>query len=149
MAIKRTSHAVYDTAYHMVWCPKYRKNIIKGYLRVLVGRLFRKIANDRDWEIMEMEVGADHVHIFISFPPRDSISRVVAILKAKSAGIIFRECEWVKKYYWGKHFWEAGYFVRTVGDKMTKEVIEKYIKRHQDKRDIMGSSDGQLTFFDQ
>ena len=135
MELKRTSHAVYDTKYHLVWTPKYRKWIMKGEIRTRVQEIFEEISKNHEFEIDTLEVSEEHVHIFLSFPPRYSISRVVAMLKSISASMIFREYPGVKKQLWGGEFWEDGYFVRTVGDKVTAEVIRKYIEyhRHQEK----------------
>ena len=77
-----------------------------------------------------MEIAEEHVHIFLSFPPRYSISKVVGILKCISASVIFSEHPEVKQELWGGEFWEDGYFVRTVGDKVTSDVIRNYIKYH-------------------
>lgn len=131
MELKRTSHAVYDTKYHLVWTPKYRKWILRGDIRTKVEEIFQEIAGNHDFEIDTLEVAQDHVHIFLSFPPRYSISRVVGMLKSISASVIFREHPEVKRELWGGEFWEDGYFVRTVGDKVTAEVIRKYIKYHR------------------
>ena len=131
MELKRTSHAVYDTKYHFVWTPKYRKWILRGDIRTKVEEIFREIAGNHDFEIDTLEVAQDHVHIFLSFPPRYSISRVVGMLKSISASVIFREHPEVKRELWGGEFWEDGYFARTVGDKVTAEVIRKYIKYHR------------------
>ena len=131
MGLKRTSHAVYDTQYHLVWTPKYRKWIMRGDIRTKVEGIFQEIARNHDIEIDTLEVAQDHVHIFLSFPPRYSISRVVGMLKSISASVIFREHPEVKRELWGGEFWEDGYFVRTVGDKVTAEVIGKYIKYHR------------------
>ena len=81
-----------------------------------------------------MEVARDHVHIFLSFPPRYSIARVVGMLKSISASEIFDEFPAVKKQLWGGEFWEDGYFARTVGDKVTSEEIKKYIQHHRDPK---------------
>ena len=78
-----------------------------------------------------MEVAEDHVHLFVSFPPRMSISSVVGKLKSISASVIFREHPEVKRELWGGHFWQTGYFVRTSGDQVTAEVIRNYIKDHR------------------
>jgi putative transposase len=131
MGLKRTPHAVYDTKYHLVWTPKYRKWILRGDIRERVKQIFEEIAATHSFEIDTMEVANDHVHIFLSFPPRYSISKVVGMLKSISAGVIFREHPEVKKHLWGGEFWEDGYFVRTVGDKVTAEVIRKYIGYHR------------------
>lgn len=63
-----TSHAVYDTKYHLVWAPKYRKWILRGDVRERARELFVEIAGRHDIEIDTMEVASDHVHLFVSFP---------------------------------------------------------------------------------
>ena len=125
------SHAVYDTRYHLVWTPKYRKWILDGQVRDAVKELFKEILAARDCEVIEMEIAGDHVHIFASIPPRYSVGEMVRVLKSVSAKEIFRRHPRVKKELWGGEFWEDGYFVRTVGDKVTSETIKKYIEYHQ------------------
>ena len=144
MELKRTSHAVYDTKYHLVWTPKYRKWILKGDIRKRVQEIFEEISKNHEFEIDTLEVSEEHVHIFLSFPPRYSISRVVGMMKSISASVIFKEYPEVKQELCGGEFWEDGYFVRTVGDKVTAEVIRKYIKYHREQE----KSPNQLDLFD-
>ena len=106
-----------------------------------VEELFREIAQAHDVTIEELEVSVDHVHIFCSFPPRYSISQVVGRLKSESAWAVFREFPRVKRQLWGGELWEDGCFARTVGDKVTAEVIRQYIRRHHEE------SDPQLDLF--
>ena len=112
MELKRTSHAVYDTKYHLVWTPKYRKWVLRGDVREEVGRVFVEISTNHGFEIDTMEIVVDHVHIFVSFPPRYSIARVVGMLKSISASVIFEKHPEVKRELWGGEFWEDGYFAR-------------------------------------
>ena len=86
-----------------------------GPFRNRVGELFKEIAEHHGFEIEEMEIAVDHVHIFLSFPPRYSIGKVVGMVKSISANEIFEEFPKVKKELWGGEFWEDGYFARTVG----------------------------------
>ena len=144
MELKRTSHAVYDTKYHLVWTPEYRKWILKGDIRKRVQEVFEEISKNHEFDIDMLEVSEEHVHIFLSFPPRYSISRVVGMIKSISASVIFKEYPEVKQELWGGEFWEDGYFVRTVGDKVTAEVIRKYIKYHREQE----KSPNQLDLFD-
>ena len=131
MPVKRTSHTVYDAKYHLVWAPKYRKWILRDDIQRRVGEIFREIAATHDIEIDTMEIARDHVHLFVSFPPRESIARVVGKFKSISASVIFREYPEVKRELWGGHFWQVGYFARTVGDAVTADVIRRYIEYHQ------------------
>ncbi len=103
--------------------------------------LFREVGEAYDIAIEEMGVSEDHVHIFCSFPPRYAISDVVSRLKSISARAVFKEYPRVKRTLWGGELWEDGYFARTVGDKVTAEVIRQYIRRHKDE------SDPQLKLF--
>ena len=133
MELKRTSHAVYDTKYHLVWTPKYRKWVLRGDVREEVGRVFEEISANHGFEIDTMEIAVDHVHIFVSFPPRYSIARVVGMLKSISASVIFEKHPEVKRELWGGEFWEGGYFARTVGDRVTAETIRKYIEYYHEE----------------
>ena len=133
MGIKRTSHSVYDTSYHLVWCPKYRKKIFKREeIRERAKQLIGEISEEYGFEIIEQEVAEEHVHILLSFPPKRSIGEVVRIIKSISARELFREYPSLKKSLWGGELWEDGYFARTVGDRMTREVIERYIEHHHE-----------------
>ena len=135
MVWRRAAHSAYDTAYHLVWSPKYRKGILTGALAKRVEELFREIGEAHDITIEEMEVSVDHVHIFCSFPPRYAIAQVVGRLKSLSARAVFKEFPSIKRRLWGGELWEDGYFVRTVGDKVTAEVIRQYIRRHKEEPD--------------
>ena len=91
MALRRTPHAVYDTQYHLVWSPKYRKAILQGAIAKRVEELLHEIAQAYDITIEEMQVSVDHGHVFCSSPPRLSIAQVVTCLKSLSARTIFKE----------------------------------------------------------
>ena len=142
MVLRRTSHAVYESGYHLVWCPKYRKKILVGDIRPRVKELFLEIAAHFDFEIEKCEVAEDHIHLLISFPPRYSVSKVVGILKSISGSKVFKEFPQIKEKLWGGHLWEQGYFFRTVGEHVTDDVIRKYIQEHS-------FSHEQLKMFDE
>ena len=133
MALKRTSHSVYETRYHLVWCPKRRRDVFRNAeVRERAEQLFREICEEYDLDLIELEVAPDHVHVMLSFPPKRSIGEVVRILKSLSARQLFGEFPWLRRRLWSGEMWNDGYFARTVGDRMTSEVIEKYIRHHRD-----------------
>ena len=132
--IKRTSHAVYDLKYHMVWIPKYRKMMLRGELAKRLKMTFQEISERYEFEIDTMEVKDDHVHLFLSAPPRYSPAEIVQMIKSISAKMVFKQFPEVKKQLWGGEFWSDGYFVRSVGDKVTSDVIRHYIKYQQQEQ---------------
>ena len=144
MVLRRTPHAVYDTLYHLVWSPKYRRDVWQGEVQQRVRELCVDIAEQYDITIEEMEVSPDHVHIFCSFPPRYSIAQVVTRFKSWSARAIFRAFPRVKRRLWGGELWEDGYCARTVGDKVTAEVIRRYIQQHR----LEKTGDAHLSLFE-
>ena len=117
----------------MVWCPRYRKKVFEPQpIRERAEQLIHRICEEFDFEIIEMGVETEHVHILVSFPPKRSIGEVVRIIKSISARKLFREFPSLKRKLWAGELWEDGYFARTVGDRMTRDVIEKYIEQHRD-----------------
>ena len=96
--------------------------------------ILTKIAKRYDINIDTLEVMPDHVHLFASVPPKYSPSKVVQIMKSISARKLFERHPEVREELWGGALWAEGYFVRSVGDKVTKKVIKRYIKsQHEDQ----------------
>jgi len=99
-SVKRAKHAVYDTKYHLVWIPKYRKRIFN-----------KEIAEEFEFEIDTMEVMRDYVNVFLSAPPRYSPARIVQIMKSISAKQVFRRFPHQQDILWKRELWSDGYFV--------------------------------------
>ena len=144
MVLRRTPHAVYDTLYHLVWSPKYRRDVLQGPIQQRVRALCAAMAEQYDITIAEREGSPEQVHIFCSFPPRYAMAQVVTRLKSWSARAILRECLQRKRRLWGGELWEDGSFVRTVGAKGTAEVIRRSIQHHR----IAKAGDSQLILFE-
>ena len=143
MGIRRTKHAVYDLKYHIVWIPKYRKDILDKEVSDYSKATFNKIAEEYGLRIDTMEVMEDHVHIFIEAPPKYSTARVVQIMKSISAREIFKKFPELKEQLWAGELWNDGYFVRSVGDEVTADIIRKYIEYQAHEDDSI-----QLNMFD-
>ena len=127
--IRKTSHARYDLWYHIAWSTKYRKKIFTDKRMVQSTKeLFREVAMHYDIEPKGVEVLPDHIHLLVSAPPRIAPSQVVQILKSVSTKRLFEKYKWLEGKYWGGEIWAGGYFVRSVGERITKAAIEKYLK---------------------
>ncbi len=134
MGIRRTKHTVYDLKYHLVWIPKYRKHILDKEVSDYIKVIFDMIAEEYEFRIDTMGVMEDHVHVFVEVPPRYSPARVVQIMKSISAREVFSKFPNLRKQLWAGELWNDGYFVRSVGDEVTADVIRKYIEyqTHED-----------------
>ena len=130
---KKLSHVIYYHVYHIVWTPKYRYKILKGPLKEFLKDQLKSLCQWKGYEILELNIQEDHIHIILSVPPKISISKVMGILKGKTAIKIFKSFPVLKKKpYWGNHFWSRGYCSSTVG--LDEEKIRKYVK-YQEKQE--------------
>ena len=128
MDIRRTKHAVFDIKYHLVWIPKYRKHILVGKVAQYTKEVLERIAEEYGMWVDTMEVMEDHVHVFLEAPPSYSPAEVVQIMKSISAREVFKKFPRLRKQFWSRELWSDGYFVRSVGDRVTSEVIRRYIE---------------------
>mgnify|MGYP002551359028 FL=1 len=124
--ISSLSHSKWRCQYHIVFSPKYRRKEIYGKIKVDIGKMLRKLCEQKGIEIIEAELCPDHIHMLVSIPPKYSVSQVVGYLKGKSALMIFDKYANLKYRYGNRHFWCRGYYVDTVG--RNKKAIEEYIK---------------------
>jgi putative transposase len=131
MREQHTKHVTYKIAYHFVWCPKCRKRILVGKVAQFVEAEIRRLCEENQWEIGALHVQEDHVHLFLSAPPRIAPSLIANTLKGITARQVFKQFPEVKKQVWGGSFWSRSFYVGTVGE-MTEETVKKYIELGQD-----------------
>lgn len=120
------SHSKWNCKYHIVFAPKYRRQIIYGKIYKDIGIILRKLCEQKGVEIHEAEFCKDHVHMLVSIPPKLSVAQFMGYLKGKSSLMIFDRHANLKYKYGNRHFWCRGYYVDTVG--RNRKVIEEYIK---------------------
>lgn len=124
--IKSTAHSKYRCQYHIVFAPKYRRQVMYGQIKKDVGEIIRKLCDQKGVEIIEAEACKDHIHLLVSIPPHLSVSQFMGYLKGKSSLMIFDRHANLKYKYGERKFWCRGYYVDTVG--RNKRVISEYIK---------------------
>ena len=126
------AHTKWNCKYHIVFAPKYRRQVIYGKIKADIGKMLRKLCEYKQIEILEAEACKDHIHMLISVPPKYSISQIMGYLKGKSSLMIFEEYANLKYKYGNRHFWCRGFYVDTVG--RNKKAIAEYIKNqlHED-----------------
>ena len=127
------AHTKWNCKYHIVFAPKYRRQVIYGKIKADIGKMLRKLCEYKQIEILEAEACKDHIHMLISVPPKYSISQIMGYLKGKSSLMIFEKYANLKYKYGNRHFWCRGFYVDTVG--RNKKAIAEYIRNqlHEDK----------------
>lgn len=120
------AHTKWNCKYHIVFAPKYRRQIIYGKIKREVGKILRTLCERKGVEIVEAELCPDHIHMLVSIPPKLSVSEFMGYLKGKSSLMIFDRFANLKYKYGNRKFWCRGYYVDTVG--RNKKRIEEYIR---------------------
>ena len=109
---RKSSHAIWDVKYHMVWITKYRHKVLRGEIAVRTRDLLWQICEGREEVIVQGSVSPDHVHMLLSVPPQLAAAKLVQYMKGRSRRILQDEFPQLKKRYWGQHLWARGTFAR-------------------------------------
>ena len=121
--IKSLSHSKWRCKYHLVFAPKYRRQVIYGQIKSDIGNILRKLCEQKGVEIIEAHACVDHIHMLVAIPPNLSVSQFVGFLKGKSSLMIFDRHANLKYKYGNRHLWCRGYYVDKVG-RNTRAIAE-------------------------
>ena len=128
--LRHTSGCVYQTAYHIVWRPVYRRDVLKEPVKSTLENLLHAIAHQHGMEILAVDVQPDHVHLFVSFPPALSISNAVKLLKGISARQLRLAFPELKKRTRSARLWAPSFYVGTAGH-VSADTIKQYIEAQE------------------
>ena len=125
------AHTKHRHMYHIVWIPKYRRKVLRKKIAKRIEELLRECALINRWEIHELNIQVDHVHMLVQLKPNINVSKAVQLFKGGSSKVIREEFPDLKEFLWGDGFWADGYFSETVG-KVNMSVIREHIKSIRD-----------------
>ena len=143
--VKSLSHSKWRCKYHIVFAPKYRRQIVYGQLKVDIGKILRSLCERKGVNIISAECCPDHIHMLVEIPPHMSVSSFMGYLKSKSSLMIFDRHANLKYKYGNRHFWCRGYYVDTV--EKNEKAIREYID-NQLQEDIMADQLSLKEFVD-
>jgi putative transposase len=127
--LEKARTCAFQANYHLIWATKYRRKVLLGSVEVRLVEVLKTIADQCGFQLLAAKVhDGDHVHVFVSAPPKMCIPEMVCALKCNSAKVLFGEFAQIKLQLWGGHLWSEGYAVRTAGV-VTSAKIEEYINR--------------------
>jgi putative transposase len=119
-------NCLYQTAYHVIWCPKYR-DVLTGPVAAEVGTLLEAVCCERGWRVISKQIQPDHIHLFVSIPPAIAVADAVKVLKGVSARHLFQTFPALKRRRDG-HLWSPSYYVGTAGT-LSAATIQRYVER--------------------
>jgi len=128
--LKSSAQSKFDLRYHFVFVPRYRKRILKGEIAKRIEGMIRFAAQIHEWEIYELAVNIDHVHLYIEAQPKFAPSEIMKIIKGGTSNKIRELFPELDEVYWGATFWADGYLVKTVGF-VTDKVISEYVAKQR------------------
>lgn len=126
--VRSNNNVVYRCAYHVVWCPKYRRPVIEGDVVDRLKQIIREVTAERECNIIELETMPDHVHLLVECDPQYGIHRLVKQVKGRSSRVLRQEFPSLKSRL--PTLWTNSYFVATVGG-ATLEVVKQYIENQR------------------
>ena len=128
MKYKSNNNVVYSCKYHVVWCPKYRRKVLVDGVDKRLKEIAQAVADEMHFEIIEMEVMPDHVHMLVEVDPQLGIHKVVKRIKGRSSHDLREEFPWLKRRL--PSLWTNSYFVSTVGG-APLAIVKQYIENQK------------------
>lgn len=131
MKFKSSSHSKHCIGYHIIFCPKYRHQVLIGAVEIELKRILTEVCMSNDWELHALEIMPDHVHIFVQVEPTIAPIQIAKELKSISAIALFmRFPELKRNKFWGSGLWSRGTFYSSVGY-ISEDVVKKYIEEQK------------------
>lgn len=127
---KTNPGCVYNVAYHIIWCPKYRRKVLVGDVARRLKELLATKSEENGWVVKEMEVMPDHVHLFVQVTPSDAPAHVVSQLKGYTAFMLREEFPHLKKRL--PTLWTRSYYIETIGH-ISEQTIVRYIEDQKNR----------------
>lgn len=143
----RKSHNVSILIYHFVCPAKYRRVVIDEKVDQVIKEACLDIANRYQVEFLEIGTDKDHVHFLVQSVPTYSPTKIITMVKSLTAREVFVRVPSVKKQLWGGEFWTDGYYVGTVGQHATEDVIKQYVKNQGQEKEYVQLHVQQLKLF--
>lgn len=128
VTLRTNNNITYQCAYHVVWCPKYRRSVLHRPVGDRLKQIIREVADERGAEIVELEVLPDHVHLLVEVDPQYGIHRLVKQMKGRSSRYLRAEFPSLKSRI--PTLWTNSYFVATVGG-ATLETVKRYVENQK------------------
>lgn len=130
VTLRTNANIAFQCAYHVVWCPKYRRKVIGGRMEVRLKEIIAEVITEKEAWLIEMETMPDHVHLVVEVDPQFGVHRLVKAIKGRSSRVLREEFPWLKSKL--PSLWTNSYFVATVGG-APLSVIKRYVETQKER----------------
>ncbi len=130
VTLRTNANIAFQCAYHVVWCPKYRRKVIGGRMETRVKEIICEVVDEKGSWLIELETMPDHVHLLVEVDPQFGVHRLVKAIKGRSSRVLCEEFPWLKSRL--PSLWTNSYFVATVGG-APLSVIKRYVETQKDR----------------
>lgn len=129
------AHCRHNIKYHLIWIPKYRREVLVGEIPKRLKQILEEIAKAYELKIIAQDIMPDHVHVLVEAPPKHSPSKIAQVFKSISSRILREEfLPQLRKFIWKDGvLWATGYYVASVSDGATTEVVAEYINTQKER----------------
>lgn len=124
VTVRSNNKVVYRCAYHIVWCPKYRRPVIEGAVDARLKQIIREVCAEHGANLIELETMPDHVHLLVECDPQYGIHRLVKQIKGRTSRLLRDEFPSLRSRL--PTLWTNSYFVATVGE-APLDVVKQYV----------------------
>ena len=121
---------VYSCQYHVIWTTKYRRKVLDDNIQNRLKHLILEKQDDYEYEIIEMEIMYDHIHLLIDINPQIGINKTIGFIKGYTSKILRNEFKSLRTRI--PTLWTRSKFISTVGS-VSLEVVKKYIEEQKNK----------------
>jgi putative transposase len=125
VTLRTNANIAFQCAYHVVWCPKYRRRVIGGRMEARLKEIIAEVITEKGAWLIELETMADHVHLLVEVDPQFGIHKLVKAIKGRSSRVLRQEFPWLRSRL--PSLWTNSYFVATVGGAPVS-VIKRYVE---------------------
>jgi putative transposase len=128
--LRANANIVFACAYHVVWCPKYRRRVIGGPMEARLKEIIAEVIAEKGAWLVELETMPDHVHLVVEVDPQFGIHKLVKAIKGRSSRVLRQEFPWLRSRL--PTLWTNSYFVATVGG-APLSVIKRYVENQKSR----------------
>ncbi len=125
MEYTHEQHTVHLIVYHIIWCPKRRRKVLQGKVAERLEQLIHEVADENNWEVLELAIQPDHVHLFLRANPYTLPTDIARLIKGRSSHVLREDFPFLKKM---PSLWTRSTFYSTAGN-VSAETIQHYIER--------------------